>query len=121
MAFRRVVMQPAIRISSPSAQEVRYSTSCVGWHRAMVWVNVFENATMANTGVFIHGASAHSVDNNTNASPGYWPSLGSVTVTSGATGAFRATFTPLPDYVLWAIRTLSANIAFQVVLYLWDT
>jgi hypothetical protein len=122
MGFQRVIVQPTLRISAPATQEVRFAIRTTGRETAVVWVNVFENTTAVKTIIDVRGASAQTFNDDTMATPSFWPSLATFQIDIGMVGSFSsATIARLPDLGRWAIAALAATLSFDIVLYLWDT
>jgi len=121
MSFRRILLQPVIRISAPTTQEVRYAAPTSGWMTALVWANVFENATAVKATVDLRGGSNTSMSDDTSGTPSFWPSLGTFQIDVGVTGAFKSSaIQGLPAWLRWQIPSLAAPLTLELVLELWD-
>jgi hypothetical protein len=120
MAFRRVVMQPAITPAVAAIQEVRFAIQTTGWKTAVFWANVFAVTTTAAT-VNLRGASGLTMNDGIAAGT-FWPSLATISISANILGVYQSpVLNNLPDYMRWSITNNSAAMSFEIIAYLWDT
>ena len=120
MAFRRVVLQPMIRVSAAMTQETRFAVRTTGWKSGQAFINVTENGSTAATTLDLRGATGLNFSDTMGAGT-FWPSLGTVSIGIAGTGQFRITPSPIQDYMRWHIGSFTGNpMSFEVVLFLYD-
>lgn len=122
MAFRRILLQPTTRLTAAVAQEPRFAITTHGWRSAVAWVNVFANGTSGVSTIKFEGVSSLSLPDDTALVRPFWLNITSFTIGTGTVGAFpSATFAPL-SFLRWNVSSMTGTpLAFEVVVYLWDT